>query len=585
MTTTHDCPPVLVLDGQFLSALAAVRSLGRKGLRVEVASPETSPISGYSRHCRRHHLCPDPVQETDRFLSWLLDWTCKHPGCVLLPITEKTLIPLAEHRDRFPADCTLCIPPGEALGVVLDKQRTAELAASLGIPVPEGREYRELQTLKEARDDISLPVAIKPGRSIPISGGRLGPQLSVGYAFDSEELLRRSADLLQHGPVLVQEYFQGVGVGIEVIADRGEVLYAFQHQRLHEVPLTGGGSSLRACVEPNDQLLSDAKRLMYALGWHGVAMVEFKLNPDTGQYRLMEINGRFWGSLPLSVAAGADFPWLCYQLHRGQAVDTLEPANVGVQCRDLNKDIYWHEQVLRRASDPRLFRYPSKKELALGWLKVFSPKHYFDAQSLSDPLPGLMDLGRLLGAYGSRVGDLLRQRLWKQRERIGLRLGIIPRRIARARKILFLCYGNINRSALAHAYLSRRLQTGGLPVQLVSAGLHPVDGRPADPNMVEVCRELGVDLGSWHSSTVTEEMLRDVDLVLAMEFSQLSRLKSVHPTPPNARLHLLGTLLDDGRPEIADPYGKASEDYRRCADRVIAACDRLIVSLGVEAST
>ena len=136
-------------------------------------------------------------------------------------------------------------------------------------------------------------------------------QLAVSYAQTPAELKERVTHTLQFGQVVLQEYFSGEGVGVEVIAKPGEVQYAFQHRRLHEVPLTGGGSSLRVVRRWRPTCWKPPRKLLRAIGWHGVAMVEFKHNPDTGAFRLIEINGRFWGSLPLAVAAGADFPRSC----------------------------------------------------------------------------------------------------------------------------------------------------------------------------------------------------------------------------------------------------------------------------------
>ena len=116
-------------------------------------------------------------------------------------------------------------------------------------------------------------------------------------------------------PLLLQEYFTGDGVGIEVLADQGEVVYAFQHRRLHELPLTGGGQLLAGEALPSIPsfyALRPESDEGHALAW--VAMVEFKYNEQSAESRLMEINGRFWGSLPLAVSAGADFPYFLYEL-------------------------------------------------------------------------------------------------------------------------------------------------------------------------------------------------------------------------------------------------------------------------------
>ena len=162
--------------------------------------------------------------------------------------------------------------------------------------------------------------------------------MTVRYAHSQEELYKISNELLNHTHLVLQQYFTGIGVGIELIAEQGEVRYAFQHQRLHEMPLTGGGSSYRKSVDIDDDLLDASKKLIKDLSWHGVAMVEFKKNPETGEFILIEINGRFWGSLPLAVAAGADFPHMLYQLYANGTVGEHEPYKREIHCRKLSSE-------------------------------------------------------------------------------------------------------------------------------------------------------------------------------------------------------------------------------------------------------
>ncbi|MFB3041919.1 MAG: ATP-grasp domain-containing protein, partial [Candidatus Poribacteria bacterium] len=129
----------------------------------------------------------------------------------------------------------------------------------------------------------------------------------------SEALNTNLEILLEQGDVSVQENFIGMGVGVELLAAQGESLFAFQHVRVHE-PIMGGGSSYRKSVALDSELLEASTKLLKALNYTGVAMVEFKVNFKTGAWVFIEINARFWGSLPLAVAAGADFPYYLYQL-------------------------------------------------------------------------------------------------------------------------------------------------------------------------------------------------------------------------------------------------------------------------------
>src|SRR5262249_49497933 len=93
----------------------------------------------------------------------------------------------------------------------------------------------------------------------------------------------------------------------------GRILQAFQHERVHEGHLTGG-SSYR-CAVPVDENLERAVSLMLQrIRYTGLAMFEFRKNRASGEYVLLEINARPWGSMPFPVALGVDFPFLWCEL-------------------------------------------------------------------------------------------------------------------------------------------------------------------------------------------------------------------------------------------------------------------------------
>ena len=566
---------VLVLDGQFMSALAIARSLGQRGIRVILASTDSSPLAGRSRYVSAHHRYADPAEATDIFLDDIAAIIERYRPDLLIPVTEKTLIPISEQRDRFQALTSVALPPVDALITVLDKQATADLAASLSIPTPLSFLTSDEFSLQQASDQTGFPVVLKPIRSVSRQEGGIGPQLAVTYAFNAEELPRIAQPLLEHGEVVLQEYFQGEGIGIELIAEQGVVRYAFQHRRLHEMPLSGGGSSLRESVPISPRLLDAAKRLMSALNWHGVAMVEFKVEPVSGDFRLIEINGRFWGSLPLSIAAGADFPLLAWELYTQDELTLIGPARVGVRCRDLAKDIYWHEHVIRRLTDSRLFQYPTKTSVLLGLLGVFSPRHHFDSWSLRDPMPGLVELGRLWVHYYDRIANICSDKIALRQQQRAWKSGRLQKTLAGSQNILILCYGNINRSAAAHAYLQQRFKNK-LEIKFYSAGFHLHEGRPADPNMVETGAQNGIDMSQWRSTALTKELLDQADIIFAMEVSQLARIATLSPDASN-RSYLWGASLGTmGEPmEIADPYGKPIEEYKNCFGQLTRAADRM----------
>lgn len=559
---------VLVLDADQASALAIVRSLGRRGVSIEIASAEEAPITSYSRYTTRCHRYPDPLRDEAGFIGWITKIQSEARHALIIPVTERTIVPMARQHDRLDLE-HIAMAPITALEQVLDKSKTLALAESLGLSTPRSVTIQSLADLDANTAIPDYPIVVKPMRSVGQEGVQR-IQLTVSYAHDRTELEAQVRHALRFGEVLLQEYFRGDGVGIELIADHGRVRYAFQHRRLHEVPLTGGGSSLRISETVTPALLSASEQLIQALGWHGVAMVEFKYAPATGEYRLIEINGRFWGSLPLAIAAGADFPAMLLDLYARGNIDNVAPARIGTICRNLRRDLDWLEHVVRKAAPPRLVRLPSTTEVLRDLLLVFSPRHRFDVQSFGDPKPGIVDLGRIARHHWQRIVSALRERRRRQQE-LQTAKSAGRKVMSSAQRVLFLCYGNINRSALAHAYAAiRKVNHLGFD----SAGFHTPGSRPADPVMIEVAGRHGVDLQHWQSRVLTTASVEDADIILAMESVHLDRLIDQFPTA-RSKSFLLAALIADtpAEIEISDPYGKDPVFYEKVCERILHSVD------------
>jgi predicted ATP-grasp superfamily ATP-dependent carboligase len=128
----------------------------------------------------------------------------------------------------------------------------------------------------------------------------------------------------------------------------------------------GGPSTLRESTH-DPELLGSAIRLLKALDWYGVAMVEFKVDPRDNVPKLMEINPRFWGSLELANAAGVNFPWLLYQTAMGRLPEPTFDYSVGVRCRWLVPG-----DILHFISNPERFH------LEPGFFSFGGGMHYDD---------------------------------------------------------------------------------------------------------------------------------------------------------------------------------------------------------------
>jgi predicted ATP-grasp superfamily ATP-dependent carboligase len=157
---------------------------------------------------------------------------------------------------------------------------------------------------------ISFPVVIKPARSVvSVNGERT--KVGVSYASDARDLAARLREYPEGAyPLLVQQRIVGPGIGVFLLVWDGETIAVCGHRRIRETPPSGGVSVYREAITPPAALVAQSRELLDRFAWQGVAMIEYKMDSTSGIPYLMEINGRFWGSLQLAIDAGVDFPKL-----------------------------------------------------------------------------------------------------------------------------------------------------------------------------------------------------------------------------------------------------------------------------------
>ncbi len=398
-------PTVLVLDADQRAALAVTRSLGKAGIRVLTADVTAKTLAGASRYAAAQLVYPSPRETPEAFIRALRNFISFHSPSVLLPITDITAELTLRHAEEL-GPVRLPFPDYDTFMAVTDKYRLYATALELGVRVP-----RSVQVVGGGvpTTDLPLPAVVKPVRSVSW-GAEAGAALEPQYA-DSQSAVHR---LLQRPelngvPLLIQERIEGEGRGVFVLCDRGRPVAHFAHRRLREKPPSGGVSVLCESLPLDPDMCAVADRLLAASGWHGVAMVEFKMDDKRGQPCLLEVNGRFWGSLQLAVDAGVDFPVLLYRMAMGQPYLPPESYKVGRRSRWLLGDV--DHLLLTLKAGPL---WPPRMEIAgkAGALLLESlrPRTRLDVMRLRDPAPALYELRRYGSAMMSSLGRFVRRR-------------------------------------------------------------------------------------------------------------------------------------------------------------------------------
>jgi predicted ATP-grasp superfamily ATP-dependent carboligase len=272
-----------------------------------------------------------------------------------------------------------------------DKSCTTRLAASLGLAIPRTWSLDRVEDVRQRSEDVTYPVVLKPRSSEEsVTGGQARTTGAPVYARNRGEFVS-GWDVLSKRcrSVLVQEFVEGVGVGYFALMHHGAPRAEFAHRRLRDVRPTGSGSALRISIASEGPVREQGLAMLQALGWHGVAMVEFRVRPD-GTPVFLEVNGRFWNSLALAVYAGADFPALLAEMAEHGDVRSRCSYRTGVRSRWLLGDLRHVVGVMRGAPPQFPGAFPRRwPTLAAALTPVRGTCH--DNFTMRDPLPEFGD--------------------------------------------------------------------------------------------------------------------------------------------------------------------------------------------------
>lgn len=293
---------VFLTDGHYKHSLAALRSLNAKGIEVDVGSPRPDSICFYSSAAHGRHILPNP-QDHNEFVRALCKLDELRNYDAIVPVGYDSWSALVFCGQTLAPKVAL--PSAEAFLIASSKVETFKAARRLDIPTPESRVVSQTESIKDVISEFSFPCVIKPA----LGSG------DARYAESKADAISTCATMLRvsKGPLIVQEYAPGWGVGFFGLFDSGELRARFMHRRIREFPTAGGPST---CAESffHEDIEGYGIKILQSLNWNGVAMVEFKYDNKRGEPKLIEINPKFWGSLDLAIAAGVDFPHLYVQL-------------------------------------------------------------------------------------------------------------------------------------------------------------------------------------------------------------------------------------------------------------------------------
>lgn len=302
---------VLITDAWVRSSYAALRNLTDHGVTVSVADSRGLGMCQASRRKSQFSRYRSHYTDEAGFVEDVAAICRAQSIELVLPSHNETEI-LSRHHARLAAGQDALLPDAAHCALFNDKSRSYEFARSCGVPVPVRVEYTGTDELPEKLNELGVQrcvIKLRTGNSAkgvfyansPTEAVATVRKLIIDFDLPSDRLPQ------------VEEYVSGEGYGCSVLYWHGRRVASFTHRRVREKIATGGTSTLRETVM-NSMIEPAALRIFDQIGWHGLAMSEWKVCPNTGRFWFVEVNPRMWGSIALPISAGVEFPylaWLC----------------------------------------------------------------------------------------------------------------------------------------------------------------------------------------------------------------------------------------------------------------------------------
>ena len=358
---------VLVTDGEFKHTLGIVRALGDQGHEVHLLARSSAAPAVHSRAVRAWYPAPPTDEPLDARLH---ERAVRLAPVIVMPVGSSAVAAADWLRDRWPDGVRIALPPAQALATANRKDLAAAVARSAGVETPRQRSVATVAEARAALIELGWPIVLKSSREEGVKALR--------YVRDPKHVEAAFAAVRAASSegVLAQEYVTGDGFGFSALYWHGRRMRSFMHRRIREWPPTGGASAAAESLPDAPRLEQAGTCLLDALGWHGVAMVEFK-GDLAGRLVLMEVNAKFWGSHDIALAAGVNFPCDLVELLEGRELPPQPPVRQLRFSWPMGGDLWYG--MARPSAMPRVLWDAMSPGVASNCLP-------------SDPLPHLYEL-------------------------------------------------------------------------------------------------------------------------------------------------------------------------------------------------
>jgi len=519
---------VLLLGANTQSMLTLAKLLQKRKVFADVVDWLDSPVK-YSSKINNYYRLSDIEENAEQFVADLINIISNNTYNFLIPVNDFALEVCVHYRKNIEKHVKIVgLPDDESYQFCHDKYQLINICKELGINYPKTLHINSLSQLDAILPLIQYPVILKPVSSKLIFDNRLY-SFNVKKIYNEEQLIDEIREKINVIPLMIQEVIDGTGAGLNALCRDGKMIMVYQHQRITE-PVGGGASSYRKTAPVNDHGLYDiSRRLFKAIKWNTLGMLEYKI--CHGVPYIMELNGRYWGSIELGRAAGIDIPAAIIDEALSQKKIEFKTDYKQKYARNLFLEFkYLIHKVKHTKSVGVVFQFFSS---------IFKGiKHQDIIEEFKN-----FDLSLVLGYfvfYLKKVVDKLKNKYLL----LTFKINALTENIPQGAHIVYICYGNICRSPFAEYYSK---SNAGSKWQFSSRGINKSAHRFSPVNAVTAATTFEVDMNQHTSQFLNHEECQLFDFFVVMDKKNYLDLVTLYKIPA-------GKIFFLSENEIADPF-------------------------------
>lgn len=346
---------VMVLNGEERFALAIVRDLHKKNIRVVVGGNRKYSRCFYSRYATKRFYYPPVELGFEGAHNQILNYVKKYKPTVLFPASLDTYYLILKYRSEYEQHTSLIpMPNYEEFCRIDNKEFQIKLAKKYKIPLPRTHFPKTIDNIKKISNEITYPVLLKP--LVSASGYRIRYVTNASQLIEEYNRfkLEKKLKFYTKNTFLIQDYIP-VNSKYSICYHPGKDSFVFQHNHQHVTvyvlfdhgnlvglfantyedptcPMLFNSHYTTVSIK-NEELTEQTVKLFKGIKFHGCASVQYLLDQRDNTYKFIEINPRIWGSLESAIKAGIDFPFLMYQIALGKKPKPLWDYKEGLKFK------------------------------------------------------------------------------------------------------------------------------------------------------------------------------------------------------------------------------------------------------------